>query len=277
MEHRNSTVLANTRSFAENRLGILGTVAHEFVHAWSIERIRPASLEPFDFEAANMSRELWFGEGFPRPLERANAGAGSAAGGVAQGVVLSGAGASALRLPDESPQAGREAYGTSATDLGRPGHTSVLHRVQRTKAPTSGARNLDSLEETMRIETVHTRVPAPAPDVFDYLADVGNLAEWATEFIKEAERDGDRIRAETMMGEVVMTTRANADDGVVDIVVEANAGPPVAFPTRVLPLPDGTSAYGFTLVQQPGQREADFESDLESLGRELDNIRRRFE
>jgi hypothetical protein len=51
-------------SLAENRLGILGTVAHEFFHAWSIERIRPATLEPFDFEEANMSRELWFGEGF---------------------------------------------------------------------------------------------------------------------------------------------------------------------------------------------------------------------
>ncbi len=64
MEHRNSTVVSNTRSLAENRLGILGTVAHEFFHAWSIERIRPASLEPFDFTEANMSRELWFGEGF---------------------------------------------------------------------------------------------------------------------------------------------------------------------------------------------------------------------
>src|SRR5690606_4814156 len=64
MEHRNSTVLSNPASLAENRLGLLGTVAHEFFHAWSIERMRPASLEPFDFEAANMSGELWFGEGF---------------------------------------------------------------------------------------------------------------------------------------------------------------------------------------------------------------------
>jgi predicted metalloprotease with PDZ domain len=44
--------------------GVLGTVAHEFFHAWSVERIRPATLEPFDFERANMSRELWFAEGF---------------------------------------------------------------------------------------------------------------------------------------------------------------------------------------------------------------------
>lgn len=64
MEHRNSTVLTSSSSLRTNRTGLLGTVAHEFVHAWSIERLRPASLEPFDFERANMSGELWFGEGF---------------------------------------------------------------------------------------------------------------------------------------------------------------------------------------------------------------------
>lgn len=69
MEHRNSTVLTSSGSLATSMTGLLGTVAHEFVHAWSIERIRPASLEPFDFEAANMSRELWFGEGFTSYLD----------------------------------------------------------------------------------------------------------------------------------------------------------------------------------------------------------------
>ncbi|MDT8369497.1 MAG: PDZ domain-containing protein, partial [Longimicrobiales bacterium] len=64
MEHRNSTVLTSSGSLETSMLGLLGTVAHEFFHAWNIERIRPAALEPFDFERANMSRELWFGEGF---------------------------------------------------------------------------------------------------------------------------------------------------------------------------------------------------------------------
>ncbi len=64
MEHRNSTILTSPSSIASNRLGLLNTVAHEFVHVWNIERIRPQSLEPFDFEDANISGELWFGEGF---------------------------------------------------------------------------------------------------------------------------------------------------------------------------------------------------------------------
>lgn len=64
MEHRNSTVLTSTGSLERNMTGLLGTVAHEFFHAWNIERIRPADLEPFDFEEADMSQALWFGEGF---------------------------------------------------------------------------------------------------------------------------------------------------------------------------------------------------------------------
>ncbi|HEY0305218.1 MAG TPA: PDZ domain-containing protein [Longimicrobiales bacterium] len=64
MEHRNSTILASTGSLAQNAGGLLGTVSHEFFHAWNVERIRPRTLEPFDFERANMSEELWFAEGF---------------------------------------------------------------------------------------------------------------------------------------------------------------------------------------------------------------------
>ncbi len=65
MEHRNSTILTSTRSLANGGMERnIGTVSHEFFHAWNVERIRPKSLEPFDFEAADMSGELWFAEGF---------------------------------------------------------------------------------------------------------------------------------------------------------------------------------------------------------------------
>ncbi|PAP77537.1 M61 family metallopeptidase [Rubrivirga marina] len=77
MEHRNSTILTSTGSLAEP-LGVLGTLAHEHFHAWNMERLRDAALEPFDFEAANMSENLWFGEGFTSyydGLTRVRAGA----------------------------------------------------------------------------------------------------------------------------------------------------------------------------------------------------------
>jgi predicted metalloprotease with PDZ domain len=64
MEHRNSTILTSTTSIRSNRIGLLDTISHEFIHGWNIERIRPRSLEPFNFDDANMSGELWLGEGF---------------------------------------------------------------------------------------------------------------------------------------------------------------------------------------------------------------------
>jgi predicted metalloprotease with PDZ domain len=76
MEHRNSTVITSAGSIAAARGDLLGTVAHEFFHCWNVERIRPKGLEPFDFDRANVSGELWLAEGFtqyygPLTLQRA--------------------------------------------------------------------------------------------------------------------------------------------------------------------------------------------------------------
>lgn len=65
MEHRNSTIISEqAEKLAGNEEDMLSTFSHEFFHAWNVERIRPKSLEPFEFEHANMSSELWFAEGF---------------------------------------------------------------------------------------------------------------------------------------------------------------------------------------------------------------------
>ena len=64
MEHRNSTVCSAPIGLEGNQARLIGTVSHEFFHCWNVERIRPASLEPFEFDHVNMSAELWFAEGF---------------------------------------------------------------------------------------------------------------------------------------------------------------------------------------------------------------------
>ena len=65
MEHRNSTILTSSQSLIEtDATDQLSTLSHEFFHSWNGERIRPMQLEPFNFERANMSANLWFFEGF---------------------------------------------------------------------------------------------------------------------------------------------------------------------------------------------------------------------
>lgn len=65
MEHRNSTVIVQrTQKIAGNESNLLGTFSHEFFHAWNVERLRPKTLEPFNFTHSNISDELWLAEGF---------------------------------------------------------------------------------------------------------------------------------------------------------------------------------------------------------------------
>lgn len=63
MEHRNSTMISVPVAFhGDDRL--FDVFAHEFFHCWNVKRIRPKTLEPFNFEKSDMSYELWFAEGF---------------------------------------------------------------------------------------------------------------------------------------------------------------------------------------------------------------------
>lgn len=64
MEHRNSTILTNSKGLSDNASEMLSTLSHEFFHSWNVERIRPRSLQPFNFEEVNFSGELWLAEGF---------------------------------------------------------------------------------------------------------------------------------------------------------------------------------------------------------------------
>src|SRR5262245_5532710 len=95
MEHRNSTVVASTTSFknTQDAQAAVSTVSHEFFHCWNVERIRPKTLEPFNFEDANISGELWLAEGFtqyygPLIMTRAGISPGDPAGLVRNAVAV---------------------------------------------------------------------------------------------------------------------------------------------------------------------------------------------
>ena len=63
MEHRNSTVITSGGTLLSQKWAVY-SASHEFFHSWNTERIRPASLEPFNFTDVDMSGEMWLAEGF---------------------------------------------------------------------------------------------------------------------------------------------------------------------------------------------------------------------
>jgi len=128
----------------------------------------------------------------------------------------------------------------------------------------------------MRNETVTTVLPAPSQDVFAYLADIENLPRWATEFARELVRDGDDYKVVNGLGEFFFEIRADAATGVIDMYAGPAKDQMALFPTRVVGLPDGRTAYTFTMFQAPDMPDELFESQHASLQREFEQIERRF-
>ena len=128
----------------------------------------------------------------------------------------------------------------------------------------------------MRNATVTAVLDAPEREVFDYMADIRNLPEWATEFARELRREGDDYKVRNGLGEFYFAIRAEPSSGVIDMFAGPSKEAMAVFPTRTISLPDGRTAFSFTMFQGPDMPDELFESQYESLKREFANIERRF-
>ena len=124
----------------------------------------------------------------------------------------------------------------------------------------------------MRARTVTTVLPARHEDVFRYLSDIEKLPEWATEFARELKRDGDRYKVVNNLGEYFFEIDADPDTGVIDMYAGPDPERMALFPTRVVALPGGSTAYTFTMFQAPDMPDELFASQHASLQREFQNI-----
>lgn len=124
--------------------------------------------------------------------------------------------------------------------------------------------------------TVTAVLDTPKEAVFDYLARIENLPEWATEFAQELKYEQDDAKVVNNLGEFYFRIAADPGTGVIDMYAGPSKDELALFPTRVVALPDGRSAYTFTMFKAPGMPDDLFESQYESLRREFDNVRARF-
>lgn len=128
----------------------------------------------------------------------------------------------------------------------------------------------------MNSRTVTAVFPAPKERVFDYMSDIDNLPRWATEFARELKVvDGKHVVVNNL-GEFLFEIRSDESSGVVDMYAGPTEEEMGVFPTRVVELPGGASAYSFTMFQAPGMPDELFESQYESLRREFENLEREF-
>ena len=124
----------------------------------------------------------------------------------------------------------------------------------------------------MRSETVTTVLPVSQERVFEYLSDIRNLPEWATEFARELREEDGEYRVVNNLGEFVFEIRADERTGVIDMYAGPSREQLAVFPTRAVRLPDGRTSYSFTMFQGPGMPDELFDSQHASLKREFENI-----
>ena len=124
--------------------------------------------------------------------------------------------------------------------------------------------------------TVTAVLDAPRDDVFAFLSEVENLPLWATEFARELRRDADGYTVVNGLGEFRFEIRADRGTGVVDMFAGPDRDRMAVFPTRAVALPDGRTAYTFTMFQGPDMPDDLFDAQHASLQREFANIEAAF-
>jgi predicted metalloprotease with PDZ domain len=207
MEHRNSTVVAAATSFKNPQMvrAVLGTLSHEFFHCWNVERVRPKTLEPFDFEEANISGELWLAEGFtqyygPLIMTRAGLSPADPAGLVRNAVAVINSPARQFRSAVEMSQMATFSDAAVSIDETNLGTTFISYYTYGAAIATAldlslrdrsnGKITLDDYMRAMWIAHGKPGGPSPAiiarpytlKDARDRLAEVSGDREFADEF-----------------------------------------------------------------------------------------------
>jgi hypothetical protein len=126
----------------------------------------------------------------------------------------------------------------------------------------------------MRSRTVTAVLDADRETVFDYLSDIERLPEWATEFARVLRREGEDYKVVNGLGEFYFAIQADRETGVIDMFAGPSKQQMAVFPTRAVPLPDGRTAYSFTMFQGPDMPDELFDAQHASLQREFANIER---
>lgn len=135
------------------------------------------------------------------------------------------------------------------------------------------------MEETaVNVTNLSVELHAARDAVFDYLSNIENLPEWATEFCRGLRRVDGHYKVRTSGGELFMHIEADRRTGVIDLyaspTLERMDREPLT--TRVLAGGNGASIYVVSFVQPAELPDEAYGQQCAALKREMENIRRRF-
>jgi hypothetical protein len=126
----------------------------------------------------------------------------------------------------------------------------------------------------------HTQVQifsATKEVVFSFLSDIQNLPKRATRFAKELKEVDGEYKVVTPQGEIFFRMELDTKTGVIDMYGGPTKEHMAYFPSRVIAMPGGNSAYVFTNFQWPDIQDEVFAAQNKTLIEEFENIREHVE
>lgn len=85
--------------------------------------------------------------------------------------------------------------------------------------------------------------------LFRFLSDIHNLPNWATGFALEVKEVDGKFKVVTPDGEIFFRIESNPETGIIDMFCGDTEDEMAYFPSRVLSLPNGNSAYHISNFQ----------------------------
>ena len=136
---------------------------------------------------------------------------------------------------------------------------------------------MTSTDRPMNSHTQTRVFSATKEAVFAFLSDIQNLPKWATGFAKEMKRVDGKHKVVTPQGEMFFRLDSNESTGIVDMFAGPAEDQMACFPSRVIALPGGNSAYTFTNFQWPGIPDDVFAVQNETLDEEFEVLAKQVE
>lgn len=126
------------------------------------------------------------------------------------------------------------------------------------------------MTETTR--TISIRIARPSAQVYGYLADPANMAEWASGLAASLERVDGKWIGQAPAGRATIRFSPRNEFGIADHWVSLDGQPEIHVPLRVIGH-DGAAEVLLTLLRQPGMDDDTFARDADWMARDLGRLK----
>jgi hypothetical protein len=139
-------------------------------------------------------------------------------------------------------------------------------------AVTCGLYAKEAMEDMFDFKHISVSINRSPSDVYAFISDGANLAQWASGLGNRIQRDGDQWLAQGPLGTCRVRLVKVNDLGVADHTVTTETGLTITNPIRVIPNGEGCTVT-FTVMRLPDVSERQFNDDAAWVQKDLETLK----